>query len=113
MHVPGKYAAGGFTVFDFSTSPGKLFFALLSFSIWKKCIVGIYTYLNGLVWIPVTLKLVFQCLLQLLSEYINSPPGQFVVQIGDYEVERNLYFDVHRGDSGGGFNWRERTRASV
>jgi hypothetical protein len=63
----------------------------------KNCISTKCTYLHGLVWVPVALKLVLQSLLQLLSENVNAPPRQFVVQVGDYEVERNLDFDVHRG----------------
>lgn len=43
-----------------------------------------------------TLKLVLQRLLQLLSEYVDAAPGQFVVQIGDDEIERNLNLYMHR-----------------
>lgn len=43
------------------------------------------------------LKLVLQRFLQLLSENVHAPTGQFIVEIGDDEVQRNLDFDVHCG----------------
>lgn len=43
-----------------------------------------------------SLKFELKRLLQLLSEYVDAAPGQFVVQIGDDKIERNLNLDMHR-----------------
>jgi len=56
------------------------------------------SHFEWLIGVPVSLKFSTKTFFQFFTEHVDAPPGEFVVEVGDDEIERYGQLDLHSDD---------------